>query len=232
MTTNNETLRGLPAVHRFYPPAGCCIRSAAGQRARQRSISSISKPRVAPAETAFRRSRRLSGACCVVLQRDALETLVPAINGTGVLLHTDLGRAPLAASALDAARRIGEGYSNLEYDAYEGRRGSRYARVTALLQSLTGAQDALVVNNCAAAVLLILDTFAKGREVILAAINSSRSAEGFAFPTCWSAAARAWWSGATSKVYASDFQRALSPQTALLLIAPFELPHQRLHARS
>ena len=219
MTTNNETLRGLPAVHRFLShPQVAAFEALLGKEHVKRSISGVLEAArraggdgVPPFET-------LIGGVLLALQRDALETLVPAINGTGVLLHTNLGRAPLAASALDAARRIGEGYSNLEYDAYEGRRGSRYARVTALLQSLTGAQDALVVNNCAAAVLLILDTFAKGREVIVARNQLVEIGGGFRLPDVLErSGARLVEVGATNKVYASDFQRALSPQTALLL---------------
>jgi L-seryl-tRNA(Ser) seleniumtransferase len=144
--------------------------------------------------------------------------LVPVINGTGILLHTNLGRAPLAASALDAMSTIGAGYSNLEYDLAEGRRGSRYARATSLLQTVTGAQDALVVNNCAAAVLLILDTFAKNREVVVSRNQLIEIGGGFRLPDVLErSGARLVEVGATNKVYLKDYERALTPDTALLL---------------
>ena len=95
------------------------------------------------------------------LAREENDGLVDVLNGTGILLHTNLGRAPLAPEALAAMHDIAGGYSNLEFDLASGTRGSRYARVTSLLRATTGAEDALVVNNCAAAILLILDTFAR-----------------------------------------------------------------------
>lgn len=152
------------------------------------------------------------------LDRDALELLVPVINGTGILLHTNLGRAPLAQAAFDAMRETGAGYSNLEYDVHEGRRGSRYARATSLLQTLTGAQDVLVVNNCAAAVLLILDAFAKNREVVVSRNQLIEIGGGFRLPDVLvRSSARLVEVGATNKVYLKDYERALTPDTALLL---------------
>lgn len=152
------------------------------------------------------------------LERQHSQGLLEVINGTGVLLHTNLGRAPLAASALDAAAQIGRGYSNLEFDLESGARGSRYGRLTALVQATTGGQDALVVNNCAAAVLLILDTFAKGREVIVSRNQLIEIGGGFRLPDVLErSGAKLVEVGATNKVYLRDFERALSPQTALLL---------------
>ncbi|HEV8022489.1 MAG TPA: hypothetical protein VGP41_14535, partial [Candidatus Lustribacter sp.] len=97
------------------------------------------------------------------LTRAAARMLTGVLNGTGVLLHTNLGRAPLATEALDAIGAASGGYSNLEFDLDSGERGSRYDRLGGLLRELTGAPAALVVNNGAAAVLLILDTLARGR---------------------------------------------------------------------
>ncbi len=152
------------------------------------------------------------------LERNAFDLLVPVINGTGILLHTNLGRAPLAPTALDALTAAGIGYSNLEYDVWEGSRGSRYARTTSLLQSLTGAQDALIVNNCAAAVLLVLDTFAKEREVIVARNQLIEIGGGFRLPDVLQrSGARLVEVGATNKVYLKDYERALTADTALLL---------------
>lgn len=95
-------------------------------------------------------------------------TLLPVINATGVILHTNLGRAPLSYDALDAIKRISINYSNLEYDLGKGHRGSRLIHAEDLLIRLTGAEAALVVNNNASAVLLILSALARRRRVVIA----------------------------------------------------------------
>jgi L-seryl-tRNA(Ser) seleniumtransferase len=156
----------------------------------------------------------------VIAQLDAtrLAGLVPVVNATGVILHTNLGRAPLACEALDAIARFARGYSNLEYDLDTGERGSRYARVSDALREATGAQDALVVNNCAAAVLLVLETFAKGRDVVVARSELVEIGGGFRIPDVLErSGARLVEVGTTNRVYLRDFERALSPSTALLL---------------
>ncbi len=146
------------------------------------------------------------------------ETLLVAINATGIILHTNLGRAPLSKHALHSVAGVAHGYSNLEYDLTCGQRGSRYARASAALAQATGAQDALVVNNCAAAVLLVLDTFAKGREVIVARSQLVEIGGGFRIPEVLErSGAMLVEVGTTNRVYIEDFERALSPRTALLL---------------
>ena len=147
------------------------------------------------------------------------------LNGTGILLHTNLGRAPLAREALDAIADATGGASNLEYDLDAGTRGSRYDRLGALLRAATGAQDALVVNNCAAAVLLVLDTFARApdgsaREVIVARNQLVEIGGGFRLPDVLARSGAALVEvGATNKVRIDDYARALTPRTALLLRA-------------
>jgi L-seryl-tRNA(Ser) seleniumtransferase len=151
------------------------------------------------------------------LHERAAEGLTGVINATGILLHTNLGRAPIAPEALEAAALLGSGYSNLEYDLHDGQRGSRYSRVSHLLQEVTGAQDGIVVNNCAAAVLLILDTFAKGREVVIARNELIEIGGGFRLPDVFArSGAQLVEVGAANKVYLSDYERALSAQSALL----------------
>jgi len=146
------------------------------------------------------------------------QMLVPVINATGILLHTNLGRAPLAAEAIAAVAEIALGYSNLEYGLESGERGSRYERVSALLNDVTDAEDSLVVNNCAAAVLLVLDTFAKGREVIVGRNQLVEIGGGFRVPEVLErSGAKLVEAGTTNRVYVADFERALSPRTALLL---------------
>jgi L-seryl-tRNA(Ser) seleniumtransferase len=142
----------------------------------------------------------------------------PVINATGILLHTNLGRAPLGPDAVAAIADLGGRYSNLEYDLETGERGSRYAVIGAALRAITGAEDALVVNNCAAAVLLVLDTFAKGREVIVARNQLVEIGGGFRLPEVLErSGAKLVEVGTTNRVYIEDFERALSPRTALLL---------------
>ena len=147
------------------------------------------------------------------------------LNGTGILLHTNLGRAPLARAALDAIAETAGGASNVEYDLDDGARGSRYDRLGALLRAATGAEDALVVNNCAAAVLLVLDTLARGadgspREVVVARSQLIEIGGGFRLPDVLArSGATLVEVGATNKVRIDDYARALSPRTALLFRA-------------
>ena len=161
-----------------------------------------------------------------VLQRLAAEArrgLTGVLNGTGILLHTNLGRAPLAREALEAVAAATSGASNLEYDLDAGARGSRYDRLGAPLRAVTGAEDALVVNNCAAAVLLVLDTFARAsdgspREVIVARNQLIEIGGGFRLPDVLARSGAALVEvGATNKVRLEDYARALTPRTALLL---------------
>lgn len=156
----------------------------------------------------------------VVARLDELsgQELAPVINATGIIVHTNLGRAPLAATAIEAVAEIARGYSNLEYDLETGERGSRYDRVRSIINDVAGAEDSLVVNNCAAAVLLILDTFAKGREVIVGRNELIEIGGGFRIPEVLErSGARLVEVGTTNRVYIKDFEDALSPQTSLLL---------------
>ena len=146
------------------------------------------------------------------------EGLVSVLNGTGIVLHTNLGRAPLAREAVEAIARVAGGYSNLEFDLAGGERGSRYARVNDLIRETTGAEDALVVNNCAAAMLLILQTLATDREVIVARNQLVEIGGGFRLPDVLKrSGARLVEVGTTNRVRIADYERAVSPQTAILL---------------
>src|SRR5882757_9946198 len=109
-------------------------------------------------------------------------SLQPVINATGVILHTNLGRAPLSGAALAEIRRSATSYSNLEYDLEAGARGKRDVHVAELLERLTGAEAAIVVNNCAAAVLLVLAGLAKGGEVIVSRGELIEIGDGFRIP--------------------------------------------------
>ena len=141
-----------------------------------------------------------------------------ALNATGVVVHTNLGRAPLAALALERALEVGGGYSNLEYDLRSGARGSRQDHVAALLRRLTGAEAALVVNNNAAAVLLALAALAEGREVVVSRGELIEIGDGFRIPDVLArSGAHLVEVGTTNRTRAADYERAIGPDTALVL---------------
>ncbi len=140
------------------------------------------------------------------------------LNATGVLIHTNLGRAPLARSALDRVVEVGGGYSNLEYDLDAGARGSRQDHLVGLLQRITGAEASLVVNNNAAAVLLALAALAEGREVIVSRGELIEIGDGFRIPDVLTrSGARLVEVGTTNRTRVADYERAIGPQTALIL---------------
>ena len=164
-------LRALPSVD-------VLIGALAGESA----LAGVPRPRLAAAvREALAAERRrlleaggpaadaaaLGGRIVAALTRSGLFSLAAVINATGVVLHTNLGRALLSALAQERLREVAGSYSNLEMDVSRKERGSRYSHVEGLLRRLSGAEAALVVNNCAAAVLLALESLARGKEVIV-----------------------------------------------------------------
>jgi L-seryl-tRNA(Ser) seleniumtransferase len=140
------------------------------------------------------------------------------INATGVIVHTNLGRAPLAEAALDRVHEIARGYSNLEYDVAAGGRGSRQDHVAGILRRLTGAEAALVVNNNAAAVLLALAALAEGREVLVSRGELIEIGDGFRIPDVLErSGARLREVGTTNRTRAADYEAAIGADTAVLL---------------
>src|SRR6266540_381870 len=140
------------------------------------------------------------------------------LNATGVLVHTNLGRAPLPEAALERVSEVGHGYSNLEYDLTGGRRGSRQEHVAGILRRLTGAEAALVVNNNAAAVMLALAALAEGREVLVSRGELIEIGDGFRIPDVLArSGARLVEVGTTNRTRASDYESAIGPDTAVLL---------------
>ena len=152
------------------------------------------------------------------LARTRRPSLRRVLNATGVLVHTNLGRAPLAEAALARVAEVGSGYSNLEYDLEHGERGSRQGHLAPLLQRITGAEAALVVNNNAAAVLLALAALAEGQEVLVSRGELIEIGDGFRIPEVLaSSGARLVEVGTTNRTRAADYERAIGPETALLL---------------
>jgi L-seryl-tRNA(Ser) seleniumtransferase len=144
--------------------------------------------------------------------------LQPVVNATGVIVHTNLGRAPLGAAPLAAVADVASGYSNLEFRLDRGTRGSRQEHAGALLARACGAEAALVVNNNAAAVLLVLAALARGREVVVSRGELVEIGGGFRVPDVMAeSGARLVEVGTTNRTRRADYERAISPETALIL---------------
>jgi L-seryl-tRNA(Ser) seleniumtransferase len=152
------------------------------------------------------------------LARLRAPSLRRVLNATGVIVHTNLGRAPLGEAALARVVEIGSGYSNLEYDLERGERGSRQDHLAELLRRRTGAEAGLVVNNNAAALLLALAALAEGREVVVSRGELVEIGDGFRIPDVLArSGARLVEVGTTNRTRAVDYERAVGPETAVLL---------------
>ena len=145
-------------------------------------------------------------------------SLRPLINATGVVIHTNLGRSILSKRALENIKQVSESYSNLEYDIKEGKRGKRYTHIKRILREVTDAEDALVVNNNAAAVLLCLNTLSKGKEVIVSRGELVEIGGSFRMPEIMAASGAILREvGTTNKTHLYDYEKAINENTALIL---------------
>ena len=209
------SLRSLPSVDRLLADERLAdvphpLALAAARVALDRARGGRSGKVAIPAISSRRRSRS-----CAAGSRPSLRRV---LNATGVLIHTNLGRAPLAQAALDRVVEVGGSYSNLEYDLEAGARGSRQDHLTALLQRITGAEAALVVNNNAAAVMLALAALAEGREVLVSRGELIEIGDGFRIPDVLArSGARLVEVGTTNRTRVADYERALGPETAVIL---------------
>jgi L-seryl-tRNA(Ser) seleniumtransferase len=210
--------RALPSVERLaasldtqFPALPHALRVDAARDAVAAARAGIAAGQVTTAEDvladAVARLRRMEDA-----------RLRPLVNATGVILHTNLGRAPIGPDALDDTAAIARGYSNLEYDTTAGERGSRNAHAASLLAEACGAEAGLIVNNGAAAVLLALAALARGREVVVSRGELVEIGGGFRVPEIMSeSGCRLVEVGTTNRTRIADYERAVGPDTALVL---------------
>lgn len=153
-----------------------------------------------------------------IVERMLARSLQPVINATGVILHTNLGRAPLSTAVIEEFRQSATSYSNLEYDLEAGARGKRDVHLAQALERLTGAEASIVVNNCAAAVLLVLAALARGGEVIVSRGELIEIGDGFRIPEIMAqSGAMLREVGTTNRTRVTDYQNALNENTRLLL---------------
>jgi L-seryl-tRNA(Ser) seleniumtransferase len=202
-------LRDLPSVDALARDTGDPLAVDAARAVLARARAEI-RAGTEPGDLAARLQAELAAAREPALRR--------VLNATGIVVHTNLGRAPLPAAAVERALEVGRSYSNLEYDLAEGARGSRQDHVSSILRRLTGAEAALVVNNNAGAMLLALAALAEGREVLVSRGELIEIGDGFRIPDVLArSGARLVEVGTTNRTRASDYQAAAGVDTALLL---------------
>ncbi|MEZ4393039.1 MAG: L-seryl-tRNA(Sec) selenium transferase [Polyangiales bacterium] len=225
MSGNHDALRALPAVAALLEsPEARALRSTRAHAAvAELARAVIDEVRAELREGALPADRDALLALARVRLTAAAErrerpALRSVINATGVVLHTNLGRAPLGDEVMRAVRDGAMGYAALEYDLEAGARGHRDDSVLPALRALTGAEDALVVNNCAAAVLLACSALAAGREVIVSRGELVEIGGGFRIPeviaSCGASLVEV---GTTNRTHPADYARALSPRTGAIL---------------
>ncbi len=212
-----EALRALPSVHQVLedPQAASLLRDHGRPLVLFAIQTVLTRERVAGIVDDVTHRWGQIDATIRQLREPRLR---PCINATGVILHTNLGRAPLAAPAADAAALIARGYSTLEIDVETGKRGLRHDLVSPMLSHLTGAEAAAVVNNCAAATLLMLAALAKGREVVISRGELVEIGGAFRMPEIMRlSGARMVEVGTTNRTRLSDYEAAITPRTGAIL---------------
>ena len=215
----NDARRRLPSVTSLLESGG--VRALLEQTPRAVVVDAIRRTidaaRLEPA-SAPSTEQDWARAVSTAVAQSVTPSLRRVINATGVVLHTNLGRAPLAAAAVDAIVRVAQGFSNLEYDLETGSRGSRYVHCSELLRELTGAEDALVVNNGAAALVLVLNTVADGRDAIVSRGELVEIGGSFRIPDVMrKSGARLVEVGTTNRTHADDYERAVGAETGAIL---------------
>jgi L-seryl-tRNA(Ser) seleniumtransferase len=210
--------RDLPSVNALLESAG--VRSLLEQHPRRVVLEAVRSAVNAARNQgdAQRTEQQWVASIASALESLSQPSLRRVINATGVVLHTNLGRAPLAESALKAIADIAGGFSNLEYDLATGERGSRYSHCVGLLRQLTGAEDALVVNNCAAAMVLALNALAQRKEVLVSRGELVEIGGSFRIPDIMArSGAKLVEVGTTNRTHDDDYRRAITPRTAAIV---------------
>lgn len=216
-----SSLRDLPSVDEVMRTAAAT--EAAERHGREQAVAAVRRALQSAREAArggegVADARAVATAAATALDREARPKLRPVFNLTGTVLHTNLGRAVLAEAAIDAATRAMRQAIALEFDLDGGRRGERDNLIRDLLIELTGAQDATVVNNNAAAVLLVLNTLAKGREAIVSRGELIEIGGAFRMPEIMTrAGARLVEVGTTNRTHPRDYEEAIGPRAGLIL---------------
>lgn len=220
--SNNDLLRSIPKVDEFLGWIEGAVDAPVAM------VKSVVRELLAEVRQAILDGKPVRSAD---LARGALESVFKqkinrklannfrtVINGTGVVVHTNLGRSLLPESAMEMLLQVGSRYSNLEFDLDTGKRGSRYSLVEGLICELTGAEAALVVNNNAAAVMLVLETMAAGREVVVSRGQLVEIGGSFRIPDVMEkSGAKLVEVGATNRTHRRDYEAAINEQTAMLL---------------
>ena len=222
--TISERLRALPAVDALLNTAdGAHLAALYGRQSVVEALRAVLDDRRAAlraGEAAAVEAESLLAQAAHDLEAAFEPTLRPVINATGVIIHTNLGRAPLSLAAQQATQQAAAGYSTLEFDIASGKRGSRLRHAGDILCALTGVEAALVVNNNAAALVLLLSALALGREVIISRGQLVEIGGGFRVPEVMTqSGARLVEVGATNRTRPADYEQAITDQTALLLRA-------------
>lgn len=210
--------RELPSVNVLLETSA--VHSLLEQHPRQVVLDAV-RSAINAARTAgdFHRSEQKWIESITAALRDSTQpSLRRVINATGVVLHTNLGRAPLADVAIRAIEEVAQGFSNLEYDIETGQRGSRYSHCVGLLRRLTGAEDALVVNNCAAAMVLALNALAQKKEVLVSRGELVEIGGSFRIPDIMArSGAKLVEVGTTNRTHDDDYRRAITPRTGVIV---------------
>jgi len=219
----NRKLRALPSVGRLlnHPAVAALVERHGHDLAAHVVRTALDRARRAVLEGAELPDQESVVAAALDLARGiALGSLKPVINATGVVLHTNLGRAPLGRAVLEEVAGVAGGYCNLEFDLETGTRGSRNTHVSELLRFVTSAEDVLVVNNNAAGIILMLNTLADGREVIVSRGELIEIGGSFRIPDIMAASGAVMVEvGTTNRTRSADYEQAIGPQTALIFKA-------------
>ncbi|MFL5509107.1 MAG: L-seryl-tRNA(Sec) selenium transferase [Gemmatimonadaceae bacterium] len=216
----SDARRDLPSVSSLLETAG--VKLLLEQHPRRVVVdavrNSVEAARSSPAGGAGKTQQQWLDSITSAIRDASRPSLRRVINATGVVLHTNLGRAPLAESAIQAIQHVAEGFSNLEYDIATGQRGSRYSHCVGLLTQLTGAEDALVVNNCAAAMVLTLNALAQKKEVLVSRGELVEIGGSFRIPDIMArSGAKLVEVGTTNRTHDDDYRRAITPKTGAIV---------------